>query len=142
MLLRVIVVLVLIGVTVYALVDCLRTDGPDLRVLPKPVWLLLIVLLPIGGGVLYLALGRATEDPTGPVARPLAPDDDPDFLRRLDVERRRLLAEEERRRRRARGPGTPGERPADGQGDAQGDAEGGGPSEGGPDGDDHTGHPA
>jgi len=95
MLFRVVVVLVLLGVTVYALVDCLRTDGPDLRLLPKPVWLLLIVLLPIAGSVLYLAVGRATDEAPGPVARPLAPDDDPDFLRRLDIERRRLVAEEE-----------------------------------------------
>jgi hypothetical protein len=138
MLLRVVVVLVLIGVTVYALVDCLRTDGPDLRLLPKPVWLLLIVLLPIAGSVLYLAVGRATDDTPAPVARPLAPDDDPDFLRRLDVERRRLVAEEERRRRRSRGTGTPGDGPADGTGGAQGNGQG----EGGPDGDDHTGHPA
>ena len=44
--------------------------------------------------------------PEAPVARPLAPDDDPEFLRRLDIERRRRLAEEERRRRRDRQDGN------------------------------------
>jgi Phospholipase_D-nuclease N-terminal len=140
--LRVVVVLVVLGVTVYALVDCARSNGPELRLLSKPLWLLVILLLPLAGPVLYLMLGRAPEAPPGPAARPLAPDDDPEFLRRLELERRRRLAEDERRRRgRAAGgpvvPGSPGasggtapgaDRPDGAQGDS--------------DGDDHSGTPA
>jgi hypothetical protein len=125
--LRVVVVLVVIGVTVYALVDCARTGGPELRLLPKPVWLLVILILAPLGGVLYLVAGRAAEGVEEPGPRPLAPDDDPEFLRRLDLERRRRLADEQRRRRRAQ-PGEGG----NAQKDAPGDAEG----------DDHSGHPA
>jgi hypothetical protein len=101
MLLRVVVVLVVIGVTVYALVDCAGSDGPSVRLLPKPLWFL-VVLVPVAGPVLWLVAGRPRDLPEAPRARPLAPDDDPEFLRRLDMERRRRAAEEERRRRRER----------------------------------------
>jgi hypothetical protein len=77
---------------------------------------LAILLLPPVGGVLWLVAGQPKDVPVTPPARPLAPDDDPEFLRRLDQERRRRAAEEERRRRRESG--------------------------GGPDGDDHSDHPA
>ena len=89
----------------------------------------MILLLPFAGPVLYLMLGRAPEAPPAPAARPLAPDDDPEFLRRLELERRRRLAEDERRRRRASGGTTPRAEPPDG---TQGDT----------DGDDHSGTPA
>jgi hypothetical protein len=105
MLLRVVVVLVVIGVTVYALVDCWGSDGPSVRLLPRPLWFL-VVLVPVVGPVLWLVAGRPRELPAAPAARPLAPDDDPEFLRRLDMERRRRAAEEERRRRRERQDGN------------------------------------
>jgi Phospholipase_D-nuclease N-terminal len=105
--LRVIVVLVVVGLLVYALVDCLRADSPDLRLLPRPAWLLLI-LVPLVGPLLYLLLGRPLRVADEPVVRPLAPDDDPEFLRRLDIERRRRQADEERRRRRERQEGNGG----------------------------------
>ena len=89
---RLIVVLEEIGVTIYAVVDCLRTEDSELRGLPKPLWLLVIVLLLPVGGVLWLLLGRQAP-PRGPNRggrpRVIAPDDDPDFLRRLDQERLR-----------------------------------------------------
>lgn len=115
--LRVVAVLVVVGLLVYTLVDILRADARDLRLLPRPAWVILL-LVPIVGPVLYLTLGRPVRAVDDPVARPLAPDDDEDFLRRLDIERRRRQAEERRRRR---------ERQED---------------NGGPDGDDHSGHPA
>jgi Phospholipase_D-nuclease N-terminal len=116
--LRVIVVLVVVGLLIYALVDCLRSDARDLRLLPRPAWVLFI-LVPLVGALLYLLLGRPVGVPDEPVVRPLAPDDDPEFLRQLDIERRRRQADEERRRRRDRHEGN-----------------------GGPDGEDHSGHPA
>jgi hypothetical protein len=116
--LRVVVVLVVIGLLVYALVDCLRADRRDLRLLPRPAWLLLI-LVPLVGPLVYLLLGRPARAAEEPVVRPLAPDDDPEFLRRLDIERRRRQADEERRRRRERQEDN-----------------------GGPEGEDHSGHPA
>src|SRR5919206_3474655 len=118
--LRVVVVLVVVGVMIYALVDCLRADARDLRLFRRPVWLL-IILVPLAGAVLYLLAGRPLGVTEEPITRPLAPDDDPEFLRRLDIERRRRRADEERRRRRER------ERQE---------------GNGGPEGEDHSGHPA
>ena len=105
MLLRVVLVLVVVGVMVYALVDCWRSDAQDVRLLPRSVWFL-VVLVPLVGGVLWLVYGQPREVTARPVARPVAPDDDPEFLRRLDLERRRRVAEEERRRRRDRQDGN------------------------------------
>ena len=95
---RVILFLAAIGVTIYAAIDCFRSDDAEIRGLPKPVWLLVIVILLPFGGVLWILLGRQPA-PGAPTARPLrtiAPDDDPDFLRSLkppprsrDGERRR-----------------------------------------------------
>jgi Phospholipase_D-nuclease N-terminal len=95
---RVVAVLVVVGVMVYAFVDCVRADAPDLRRLPRPAWLL-VILVPLVGAIAYLVAGRPLSRPVEPGPRPLAPDDDPEFLRRLDLERRRREADEERRRR-------------------------------------------
>lgn len=116
--LRVVAVLVVVGVMIYALVDCLRADPRDLRLFRRPVWLL-IILVPLAGAVVYLLAGRPLGASEEPLPRPLAPDDDPEFLRRLDIQRRRRQADEERRRRRERPEGN-----------------------GGPEGEDHSGHPA
>jgi Phospholipase_D-nuclease N-terminal len=121
--LRVVAVLVVVGVMVYAFVDCVRADARDLRLLPRPVWLL-VILVPLVGALTYLVAGRPLHVTDEPAARPLAPDDDPEFLRRLDIERRRRKADEERRRRQR-------ER-----------REGGPEGEPGPEGEDQAGHPA
>ena len=94
MLLRVVVVLVVIGVTVYALVDCWASDGPSVRLLPRALWFI-VVLVPVVGPVLWLVAGRPREEPEAPMARPLAPDDDPEFLRNLEI-RHRNQAEADR----------------------------------------------
>ena len=87
--LRVLLVLVLVGVTVYALVDCVRTEEAQVRVFPKTLWLLVIVLVVLFGPLAWLLGGR--DRGTGRAApleppRPVAPDDDPNFLRDLDIE--------------------------------------------------------
>ncbi len=71
---------VVIGVvfTLYALVDCAMIDRRRARGVGKAVWVVLIVILPVIGGVLWFAIGR------GPVRTgPIGPDDDADFLKRL-----------------------------------------------------------
>jgi hypothetical protein len=86
---KVLLVLAAIGVTIYAAIDCLRSDDAEIRGLPKPLWLLVIVAFPLFGGVLYILLGRqpAPGSPTSRRLRTVAPDDDPDFLRSLDPPR-------------------------------------------------------
>ena len=53
---RVIVFLAVIGVTIYAAIDCLRSDDAEIRGLPKPLWLLLIVAVPTYGNMAELSV--------------------------------------------------------------------------------------
>jgi Phospholipase_D-nuclease N-terminal len=67
-----------IAFTVYCIVDCLMTTRLRVRGLPKGVWVLVILLIPIVGGILWFIIGR------GPASvRRAAPDDDPAFLSSL-----------------------------------------------------------
>lgn len=95
--LRLVLTLVGVGLTVYAAIDCLRTPPAEVRALPKGVWFVLILLLPVAGPLAWILAGR--EGPSGgaggKAAPPvLAPDDDPDFLFQLELERRRREREE------------------------------------------------
>lgn len=75
------------AVTLYGLFDCLLRDRGLIRVLPKPVWAIIILLIPVIGFVLWYAFGRGSEDkPTAAPRRqgPSAPDDDEDYLRKVD----------------------------------------------------------
>ena len=99
--LRVMGVLVLIALYIYFIIDVLRTPRGDTRSLPKFVWLVLVVLVPIVGGLIWLALGRVWPVPGSRFGRrraPIAPDDDPKFLKQLGddvwVERMRKRRDE------------------------------------------------
>ncbi|GAB2699043.1 PLD nuclease N-terminal domain-containing protein [Thalassiella azotivora] len=93
-------VLLLVAVTVYAAIDCLRTPDAEIKHVPKAVWLLAILVVWLVGPVLWLLTGRS-RGPQGPVARPrpVAPDDDPEFLRQLNRQRALQEREAELRRR-------------------------------------------
>ena len=97
--------------TVLALISVLSADDGDVRALPRIVWLIVILLFPLVGSIVYFVAGRpltvrsaastwragggfpeATRPPRAP-----APDDDPQFLR--DIERRSRAAEEDKLRR-------------------------------------------
>lgn len=120
-----------LAVTFYALLDAVLTDAGGVRHLPKPAWIAIIVLLPLIGPLVWLALGRdrglgrlgrpqpqgSAQSPAGPGDRspsgrptatrrtnggptrsvghrptsgpPKGPEDDPEFLRRLDEQLRR-----------------------------------------------------
>ena len=66
--------------TVFAAVDCGLVERRRVRTLPRWGWLVLIVVLPIVGGVLWFLLGRSRLAPAVQ-RRPIGPDDDPAFLR-------------------------------------------------------------
>ncbi len=89
---------------IYGLIDCIRSEPADVRSLPKAAWILVIVLLPLVGVLLWFFLGRpqyaaavGTSGGSGPAPRGqspsgrphqfVAPDDDPAFLRNLEVTR-------------------------------------------------------
>jgi|SRR4051794_29652191 hypothetical protein len=98
-------VLAAIGVTIYAVVDCFRSDDAEIRGMPKPLWLLVILLLPPVGGALWLILGRQSTFGThNRRLRTIGPDDDPDFLRSLAPPRPRPR-DKDRRRTEGRGEG-------------------------------------
>ena len=72
---------------IYCLVEIARSDPAQVRLLPRWLWALL-ALVPFAGAAGWLLFGRPNgtrrEPPRGPQqAPPIAPDDDPDFLRRL-----------------------------------------------------------
>ncbi len=90
----------LVGVVIFALVDCARTEASRVRALPKAGWLAVILLFPVVGALLWLFLGkRRGASSFGPVVQqdvPRAPDDDPEYLKFLESRARRQA--ESRRR--------------------------------------------
>ncbi|MCO6004404.1 PLD nuclease N-terminal domain-containing protein [Actinoallomurus purpureus] len=112
--LAVVLVLVALGVWLFCLFDVLSTDESETRHLPKFAWFLIVLVGFELGAVAWLLFGRrrrfvtagvaawppefltsrdGREAGTGPGGErgPLGPDDDPEFLRRLD---RRLRGED------------------------------------------------
>ena len=100
--------LVHLALLIAAVADCLGGERAPRR-WSRGWWVLVIVLLPVAGAVMWFLLGRAKPEggqqgpgrpgggATGGGPRrpkgPVAPDDDPDFLRDLD----RQLRDDERR---------------------------------------------
>ncbi|MCK9872501.1 MULTISPECIES: PLD nuclease N-terminal domain-containing protein [Nocardiopsis] len=104
------ITLVSIVLWVYAFFDALTTPSSEVRTLPKVLWVFVIVLFVPVGAILWLLLGRPRQaaaprgsapSPTQATAsaddldpsdftkpsgspHPLGPDDDPEFLRRLN----------------------------------------------------------
>lgn len=64
--LRLLVVLAVVGLHVYALVDCMRTRPEQVRGLPFAAWVLVVLLVPVVGPLLWLWSGRPEAfDPVG-----------------------------------------------------------------------------
>lgn len=107
---RVIPIIVGVALIIYAFIDAARTDSAQMPArISKPVWLLEIVIVPVLGALIWLFFkyqhifksdyrvqGSAAnpfhrpKKPTGPVA----PDDDPEFLARLEARNRRRAYEQ------------------------------------------------
>ncbi|QCQ16893.1 PLDc N-terminal domain-containing protein [Microbacterium sp. RG1] len=95
---RLLLILALVAVVfwVYTVVDCAVQPASRHRGVSKGTWLVIVILLPVVGGILWFVTGRARKN-AAPVRR--APDDDPDFLRTIGSisdqdERIRRLEEE------------------------------------------------
>lgn len=99
-------VLLDLALIVFALIDCLSSEESTIRALPRPFWVLLILLFSPIGAIAWFIAGRpprAVKLSNGTVWRPgsgfpenerptkgpLAPDDDPEFLRELAESNRR-----------------------------------------------------
>ena len=69
----IIAVVVVVAAIIFALVDAAMSDPKRVRGVSKPVWIILIVLLPLAGAILWFTVGKARG------SQSLAPDDDPNF---------------------------------------------------------------
>ena len=115
------VALAVLVLWVYCIFDVIATTDGLVRNLPKILWLLIVILLPTIGSIAWLILGRPEKagfapgdssyraEPRGGSPwqrsgrRPtgiVAPDDDPEFLSRLDERTKRLQEWEEDLKRR------------------------------------------
>ena len=78
--------LVVLGLFAYAVADLVKTPASAVRTLPKLLWFV-VVLPPLFGPLAWLVFGRPRkakqQAPATPPARPVAPDDDEEFLRDL-----------------------------------------------------------
>jgi hypothetical protein len=73
--------------TVFVTVFAASANKNEVRNLPKWLWVLICLAVPIVGGLLYLVLGRPLGGPKNRrgSTRIVAPDDDPAFLRDLST---------------------------------------------------------
>lgn len=112
--------LVLLGLWFFCIMDVIVTDSGVVRNLPKPVWLLLVLLIPDVGSLAWLIGGHPWASSTASHGLPSKgnhgrvstgrrapapsqarnPDDDEEFLARL-----RARAEDQRRRGREQDTG-------------------------------------
>jgi hypothetical protein len=86
---------------VLALISCLSAEDGEVRALPRFVWVIVILLFPLVGSIVYFAVGRPLTTaprsawaagggfPEATRPRGVAPDDDPEFLSRLDRQQKR-----------------------------------------------------
>lgn len=83
---RLLPALLAVALYIYFIIDVARTPKGQARTLPKWLWLVLVIVLPLVGGALWLLLGRVWPQGGGFRRKrgPIAPDDDPRFLRKLD----------------------------------------------------------
>ena len=106
---RILFFVAMIALTIYAAADWHRTPEDEMPgKLPKAIWLLIILFtatIAAIGPIVWLALRwvsraekKQTRAPKAP-QRPTAPDDDTEFLFRLERDIQRKRHEEERRRR-------------------------------------------
>lgn len=84
-----------VSIHIYAIIDAVRTSSDQVNVLPKKIWAI-TVFIPLVGPILWLAFGQRNApfaESGGNYSRrsrsssSKAPDDDPEFLRILDIKR-------------------------------------------------------
>ncbi len=113
--------LVELCLVIYCVLNIVTTPDSQVRNLPKLVWLFLVILFPLVGGIAWLVAGRPQSAGTSGLpykgnrgippeydrpgrATAFSPDDDETFLRGLRerAEQQRKAAEQERKAREAR----------------------------------------
>jgi len=69
----------IVGLTLYTLLDAVRTPAHEARTLPKWLWVLVTLLFPVVGPLMWLILGRPKAQPA---AQPAAGTPRPGFGQR------------------------------------------------------------
>ncbi|MGK4187601.1 hypothetical protein GMA10_00325 [Kocuria koreensis] len=97
---------VVVGMTIYALLDIARTEKRHIVALPKALWFIIALIFPVLGPVLWLVFGfrryragRRSDAGNHGLPPEGAPDDDEAYLKFLDQQAERRKRDEERRRR-------------------------------------------
>ena len=121
---RFVLALAILALYIYAMLDLVRAPSAEVRLLPKWLWAIVVLVIFLIGPLMWLVLGRPrAEYPPGggeggaggsggrgPGPRgPVAPDDDPEFLRRIDEQSWSVRMEKLRRERDGGAPPTSGE---------------------------------
>ena len=73
---------VILAAYIFGIIDVVLTEERRVRALNKPLWIVIIIVLPIVGTLLWFLLGKDRKD-RGGERRQMAPDDDPSFLSSL-----------------------------------------------------------
>src|SRR5699024_111648 len=106
-------IIVSLGVMIYALIEAFSTPSDRTRIMPKGIWIVVIILIPLVGGVLWLLFGnenaylastvQGCKKTSGPT-RPTNPDDDEEFLHYSDIQtaKQRRAEELDKRERELR----------------------------------------
>jgi hypothetical protein len=83
---RYVLPLLVLGLWIYAFIDCLQTPESEVRGLPKLVWVFIILFFGevLVGPVAWLVAGRSRGAPQF-----VAPDDNPEFLRSLKDQKKK-----------------------------------------------------
>jgi len=80
----VLLIIVVLVAMVYSLIEVAHTESRRVRLMPRWLWVVAILFLPGLGALCWLIAGRPLRDAARkPPTRPKAPDDDPEFLRKL-----------------------------------------------------------
>ena len=74
-------VIIVVLLMIYCVVEVAQSPADDVRAMPRWLWAVAVLGLPLVGSIAWLVWGRPKPAPPG--VRQLGPDDDPDFLRRL-----------------------------------------------------------
>jgi hypothetical protein len=92
---RLFVVLAAVQLVLVILALISSLSAGRVRAMPRALWVLVILLVPLLGPAAYFLFGRPLPPPRegSPVrrspTRPSSPDDDPDFLRSMNIEQTR-----------------------------------------------------
>ncbi len=96
--LRALPLIVALVLAVYCVVDVLQTEARLLRPLGRLGWLAVVLLVPIVGPLVWILTARMRAPSAAtPAPRMVAPEDDPEFMRKMREERAKRMREQRSR---------------------------------------------